>query len=199
MSQVPIKETSSSEVSRIGYWPGRVVAESLGVTADESGENSAGQQRTVRIESVEQAGDDANGKRPVSITLKAGSAFSAIINSMLPIDLLTSAARPADEYVYDEFGFRIERDEEETKSSATNGNGGGNESVTSGDFVNIRLSPVPHKLKKASISQLANGTFSNAALQPFVEDSKHKLKWIAYLGNLYREFPTFWSCLSNNK
>lgn len=185
MSQVPIKETSSEVASRIGYWPGHVVADSLGVTpADETTEVT-----TKRVMIRRTSEDGEMKQRQHIVSLRPGSSFSAIISSMLPIDLLTAERKSSnvdEEYVYDEFGFRVERDEEDENKQQTNGTPirPANESAAvSNDFVNIRLSPVPHKIKKVPSNPQANGTAAaGTGLSPFVEDSKHKLKWIAYLG-----------------
>lgn len=196
MSQVPIKETSS-EVSRVGYWPGHVVAESLGVAADETsgGRDDSGEavKRIVRTRGDNEAGDSANagGAKRVALAIKPGSSFSAIISSMLPIDLLTGERETPDDYIYDEFGFRIEREDNENENNNNNSNRSStnnNDTVaasnnSSNNFVNIRLSPVPYKFKKVPNNPQANGTAAaGTGLWPFVEDSKHKLKWIAYLG-----------------
>jgi hypothetical protein len=146
MSQIPIKDNTSD--SNLGYWPGHVIAESL---AEEPNETSMRRDKT-------EIQNETDPKRTAINKLKPGSAFSAIISSMLPIDLLTGE-KSQEEFVYDEFGFRLEKEEQTS-----------NDSTASTDFVNIRLSPVPLKLKK---------TLNNNDL--FIEDSKHKLKWIAYL------------------
>lgn len=177
MSQVPIKETSSDLLSRVAYWPGHVIAESLAIGS--TAFSSSGTAETNNAT----APDRLN-----SIAIKPGSAFSAIIGSMLPIELLTAniaSSNSDNTYVYDEFGFRIEPDECDSEVIVdTDG------LVTNGDsqphFVNIRLSPVPQP-HKASNKKVPNGN-KNSLPSAFVEDSKHKLKWIAYLGRLSRPY-----------
>lgn len=162
MSQVPIKETSNDLLSRVGYWPGHVIAESLAIPEEKEKDRLNGNHLQTTVNKATE--NESSVKKTVNSTsttpVKPGSAFSAIISSMLPIDLLTGVSQP-DDYIYDEFGFRLEREDEEKKNS---------DETT--DFVNIRLSPVPqHKSKRSP----------GVGTRRFVEDSKHKLKWIAYL------------------
>ena len=88
---------------------------------------------------------------------------------MLPLDVLNQSSindtsKDEENFEYDEFGFRSEI--EEANASSLN--------VSNQDlnkFVNISLaSNISPKVKNLLTSE------------PFIEDSKHKLKWIAYLG-----------------
>ena len=103
---------------------------------------------------------------------KKGSAFSGIINSMLPLDVLNQSStndtsKDEENFEYDEFGFRSEIDE-------ANGNSLNGSNHDLEKFVNISLgSNMSPKVKNLLTSE------------PFIEDSKHKLKWIAYLGIFY--------------
>jgi small G protein signaling modulator 3 len=87
---------------------------------------------------------------------------------MLPMDIInktdekneTVNGEEVETFEYDEFGFRSEKDE-----SNTNPNG-----ESQDRFVNISLATsINPKIKNLLTSE------------PLIEDSKHKLKWIAYL------------------
>jgi hypothetical protein len=80
---------------------------------------------------------------------KPGTAFSALVNSMLPLDLIINLESHHESLVYDEFGFKISTEIETYDVKDSNG-----------------------------VKRVKNGL---KFTQPFVEDSKHKLKWIAYL------------------
>ena len=93
---------------------------------------------------------------------------------MLPMDVInksfdeekSDSIAENEHFEYDEFGFRSEK-EEIVNSNATLSNG---ENHTPDRFVNISLSACMNP-------QVRNLLTS----EPFIEDSKHKLKWIAYL------------------
>ena len=95
--------------------------------------------------------------------------FAAILNSMRPggewCSLETSG-----EFYYDEFGFRID----DSSSSSV-------DSQDENQFVNIRLHSSPNQsaLTSSRVDQQTPG--SKARKRRFGEDSKHKLKWMAYL------------------
>ena len=96
---------------------------------------------------------------------KPGSSFSAIIPSMLPADLYEKYMQSNyDEmdFVYDEFAFRVDKDET-NKDQDKNSNNNNNEN----QFIDIRLN---NNKKPSHLKQ-----------NMFLEDSKHKLKWVAYL------------------
>lgn len=126
---------------RAGYWPGHVIPESL---VDEP-------EQKVTKKELESSSTDPGGK------IKPGSAFSALIPSMVPVEILNNIESLAnnDEFTYDQFGFRIENASKQTNS-------------TENQFIDISLAPAVNS------SNLLNSKL-------FIEDSKHKLKWIAYL------------------
>jgi hypothetical protein len=182
------------------YWPGHIVAECL-VDESESGTSNANRRvgaelsnkATVsRKNSRKNSTDGANENRSnranfIATKLKPGCSFSAIINSMLPVDMLIKTSKEevaskfmseiqtstgvdaentnSDEFVYDEFGFKVEK--EEKMSSESRETIGKEEGAR---FVNISLSASPSSIAKRMLTEA-----------PYVEDSKHKLKWIAYL------------------
>ena len=131
------------------YWPGHVKAESL-VEEDEDDVFDMNNNKTSNSvkskQQIQQQLPHQNNSEESSKIIKAqpGGPFSAIINSIIPQDLLQSVysklnenmTNENEEYYYDEFGFKV--------------------------------------LKSDNVQQ-------NFFRKPFQEDSKHKLKWIAYL------------------
>lgn len=195
--------------SYIGYWPGHIVAECLAEdeadteplrqkkplpTKSRKNSESSFQRFAKKLSRTEsesslnnnndinnnnktiQSGDISKNDTDVIKAakllnkLKPGSAFSAIISSMVPFEILTRILKNEnaklkgvdgdladgefEEFMYDEFGFRVE-------------SVGGDENNDSQTFYDISLNQI------TSVQQL------NEKL--FIEDSKHKLKWIAYL------------------
>lgn len=128
-------QPDDAHLPRASYWPGHVIPESL---TDEN-------EDTLSVKH-NHTNSSKNQLKP-----RPGSSFSAIINSMLPVDILANSDQNS-EFIYDEFGFKMEKQDQTPEISDT--------------FVNIRLSPCPR---------------SKQSFPAFVEDSKHKLKWIAYL------------------
>ena len=87
--------------SSSGYWPGHVVAECL---MDDNDSTAASRLAT-----------NGTPNSELLSKLKPGSAFSGIISSMVPLDILSTILNHTDheaaDFVYDEFGFKIEHDE----------------------------------------------------------------------------------------
>lgn len=152
MSQLILKENGAQTTTNIGYWPGHVMAESLLDEPKESNPNKSSSPET----GTTSTGNESHDKKSLA-PLKPGGSFSAIINSMLPINILCDKSPADSEYVYDEFGFRVEKEPPKTNETSSESN----------EFVNVQLSPPKRTAPRSG--------------QPFLEDSKHKLKWIAYL------------------
>lgn len=200
-------KTRPTNAVKAGYWPGHVIAETLiddtdpndSVFIDKHTSTNTSHQAKSRAGSDHSNGDKSNrkssknsinngeisndtNKKISTCKIRPGAAFSAIINSMLPLNIINKAisdpeSKPRassqtsqnnqddlneDEhsFVYDEFGFRMEIDDLSNEDSEKQAE----------TFVNISLSACPNPEVRRMLTN-----------EPFVEDSKHKLKWIAYL------------------
>ena len=121
--------------------------------------------------------------KSIGIKLKPGSAFSAITNSMLPVDIIKNNLLKlnknqsenyennngdndnVEEFIYDEFGFRIENDEDEAATQNDQPS-----LIEIDDLCRKNNDDIALKVMKKQLNE-----------QLYIEDSKHKLKWIAYL------------------
>ncbi len=177
----------------MSYWPGHVVAESL---LDESDVMSHANEASLEMNQKASKEAESNSKGAYSkrsnafknknelnekslrenVMIMPGGPFSSLVNSMVPFDLLRNSkvdleSKPGNikksvstpncsdsnaEFFYDEFGFKIENESKQSESNKDK-------------FVDIQLNAVPNRKQ------------INLIKQPFVEDEKHKLKWIAYL------------------
>lgn len=186
---VSINNTSqTSGSSYVGYWPGHVVADCL--VDENENETSKDSSFTKSLKKITKklSRADLNSKHDLNnncfevnsqndmintakllTKIKPGSSFSAIISSMVPFEILTRILKNEnaklkeivdtlyeEEYTYDEFGFKLDRPDSAMEST--------NDSEV---FIDVSLDHI------ASINQLNDKIFA--------EDSKHKLKWIAYL------------------
>ena len=121
-----------------------------------------------------------------AIKIDLENSFSAIIKTMLPYDVIEEIEKEAanqdhkstaikkgflnrDDYYYDEFGFKIEKDAEQ--ESRADGKENTDADFDENVFVDVRLSTCPNsaKLNRMLTEEI------------FKEDSKHKLKWFASL------------------
>ena len=160
---------------RGSYWPGHITAECLMDDNDGSDPFDLNDPKSNQNNSLE-TNQHLNSSHELNIQasnkeilksfkllakLKPGSAFSAITSTMIPYDVLSKSFKSkashdstmkTDEAVYDEFGFKIDKEESSQDPEQ--------EDIVWSKSDNKRSLP-KHEI--------------------FAEDSKHKLKWIAYL------------------
>lgn len=148
------------------YWPGHITAECLIEDTENAIElnelksnlinktkNSTGQQQKIDLQNENK---ELLKSFKLLTKLKPGSAFSAVIGSMIPYDYITKTINNMklnNDQLYDEFGFKLINENDETQDEDEDDE----DSVWS---------------KTVKINKPRN---------IFIEDSKHKLKWIAYL------------------
>lgn len=149
---------------RSNYWPGHITAECLmdeneqevndSLPSDTSNFNKTSKNNSLKNDSKSQ-NKELSKTFKLLAKLKPGSPFSAIISSMVPYEILCQQIKSKSslnerDFVYDEFGFKIDKENEEINE----------------DSEDICWSKIDKRLPKHRL---------------FIEDSKHKLKWIAYL------------------
>ena len=177
MSQTQKQYSIDNELikDRSSYWPGHITAECLIDDNDEiddiqinaiNNNNTQDNTNPSNSETTNQSSNTNSNKELLKTfklltKLKPGGAFSAIISSMIPYDILTKSIKSKSieilqknmtdqDFVYDEFGFKIVKNEDESNE----------------EDEDVLWSKNDKRMPKPEV---------------FVEDSKHKLKWIAYL------------------